>query len=135
MMGFYKNLFTRNKDFKEGTRGEGEVNLIEEHARRKEQYLNMLDNHFDENVRTEREKELEKKSKEKELIEKERKKLLEKEKIEDEIKIPEMKENLDVKEKEILPETVILTQEQKKEIHLQKYLERKRKNNEELPKK
>jgi len=123
LMGFYSNLFTRNKDFGAGTRGEGEEKLVEEHKKRKDLYTKLIEDGFDKAV--ENNKKLEQ--------EKEKKKQEEKNKIEKMLSAPE------VKEKIIQPETPInvedntpISLEEKKELYKQKYLERKRKNEEKL---
>ena len=124
-MGFYSNLFTKNKDFGSGTRGEGEEKLIVEHQKRKDIYTKMIEDSYDKTLENHKKIELQK----------QKKKADEKEKIEKLLSIPEAKEKI------IQPETpsnsIMIndkpkTLDEKKELYKLKYLERKRKNEEKL---
>jgi hypothetical protein len=132
LLGFYANLFTRNTDFNTGTRGEGEGKLVEEHKKRKELYTQMIEENYDKAIEDQKKKQEEEKQRKKKE-EEERKKLEEKEILEKLLSIPE------AKEKNIQPETPSnvsniekkpISIEEKKYLYTQKYLERKRKNEE-----
>jgi len=66
LMGFYSNLFTRNKDFGAGTRGEGEEKLVEEHKKRKDLYTKLIEDGFDKAVENNKKLEQEKEKKKQE---------------------------------------------------------------------
>ena len=127
LMGFYANLFTKNSDFNTGVRGEGEGKLVEEHKKRKELYTKMIEDSYDKAIEK---KNLEEEKKKKEELEKKKQ---EKQNLEKILSAPEAKERI------IQPETPLnvaniekkpFTLEEKKELYKQKYLERKRKNEE-----
>src|SRR5262249_1079247 len=114
---------TKNKDFTSGTRGEGEEKLVEEHKKRKEQYTKLIEDTFDKTI--ENKKKIEQ--------EKEKKKREEKDKLEKILSHPEIKEKTihpetpqNINDKETKP----LSLEEKTALYKQKYLERKRKNEE-----